>query len=70
MTNFKFIKQENYVLSNEDYILKELRKMIKTIKERFNKCDFKKYSHKEINLKDFQYIEQVRKQDESFSSKN
>ena len=70
LTNFKFIKQREYVLSDEDYILKELRKMIEAIKERFNKCDSKKYSHKKINLEDFQYIDQVRKQDENFSSKN
>ena len=44
--------------------------MIKTIKERFDKCDLKKYSHQKINSKDFQYIKQIQKQDESFSSKN
>ena len=69
-TNFKFIKQRNYVLSNEDYIFRELRKMIKTIRKRFDKCDSKKYWHKEVNSKDFWYIDQIQKQDESFSLKN
>ena len=69
-TNFKFIKQEEYVLFNEDHILRELRKIIEAIREKFDKCDFKKYSHQEVNSEDFQYIEQVRKQEESFSSKN
>ena len=53
MTNFKFIKQEDYVLFDEDYIFRKLRKIIKTIRERFNKYDLKKYLHKEVNLKDF-----------------
>ena len=53
MTSFKFIKQEEYVLFNKDYILRELKKMIKTIKERFNKCDSKKYSHRKVNSEDF-----------------
>ena len=44
--------------------------MIEVIRKRFNKCDLKKYSHKKINLKDFQYINQIRKQDENFSLKN
>ena len=44
--------------------------MIEVIRERFDKCDSKKYSHKKINSKDFQYIDQVRKQDENFSLKN
>ena len=41
--NFKFIKQEEYVLFNEGYILRK----------KFDQCDLKKYSHKEVNLKDF-----------------
>ena len=69
-TNFKFIKQENYIFSDKDYILRKLRKMIKTIRKRFDKCNSKKYLHKEINFKNFQYIDQVRKQDENFSLKN
>ena len=69
-TNFKFIKQEEYVLSNESHILRKLKKIIKAIRERFDKCDLKKYSHKKINSKDFQYIDQMQKQDENFSLKN
>ena len=69
-TNFKFIKQEKYVLSDKSHIFRELRKIIKVIRKRFDKCDLKKYLHKKINLKDFQYINQIQKQDESFSSKN
>ena len=44
--------------------------MIKVIRKRFKKCDLKKYLYKEVNLEDFQYIKQIQKQDESFSSKN
>ena len=52
-TNFKFIKQERYVLSDEDHILRKLRKMIEAIRERFDKCDSKKYSYRKINSEDF-----------------
>ena len=69
LTKFKFIKQEKYVLSDEDYIFRKLKKMIKIIKKRFDKCNSKKYSHKEVNSKDFQYVKQIQKQDESFSLK-
>ena len=61
LTSFKFIKQERYVLSDEDHIFRKLKKIIKVIRERFDKCDSKKYSHKKINSKDFQYIDQIRK---------
>ena len=35
--------------------------MIEVIREKFDKCDLKKYSYKKVNSEDFQYIEQVRK---------
>ena len=70
LTDFKFIKQEKYVLFNKDYILKELRKMIEAIRKRFNRCDLKKYSFKKVNSEDCQYIEQIQKQEKSFSLKN
>jgi len=65
----KFIKQEEYVLSNEDYIFRKLRQMTKVIKKRFDLCDLKKYSLKKINSNQFQYIKQVLKE-RAFSSKN
>ncbi len=65
----KFIKQEEYVLSNEDHIFKKLRQMTKVIRKRFDLCDSKKYSLKKINSNWFQYIEQVLKERAS-SSKN
>jgi len=68
-TKVKFIKQEEYVLSDEDHILRELRQMTKVIRKRFDLCDSKKYSLKKINLNRFQYIEQVLKERAS-SSKN
>ncbi len=43
-TEVKFIKQEEYVLLNKDHIFKELKQMIKVIRERFDLCDSKKYS--------------------------
>ncbi len=68
-TEVKFIKQEEYVLLNENHIFKELRQMTKVIRKRFDLCDLKKYSLKKINLNQFQYIEQVLKERTS-SSKN
>ncbi len=58
-TEVKFIKQEEYVLFNEDHIFRELRQMTKVIRERFDLCDSKKYSRKKIDSNRFQYIEQV-----------
>ncbi len=49
-TEVKFIKQEEYVLLNEDHIFKKLKQMTKIIRERFDLCDLKKYSLKRINL--------------------
>ncbi len=68
-TEVKFIKQEEYVLLNENHIFRKLRQMTKVIRERFDLCDSKKYSLKKINLNQFQYIEQVLKKRAS-SSKN
>jgi len=45
----KFIKQEEYILSDEDHIFKELRQMTEVTRERFDLCDSKKYSLKKIN---------------------
>jgi len=61
LTEVKFIKQEKYVLLNENHIFKELRQMTEVIRERFNLCDSKKHSQKKINLNQFQYIKQVLK---------
>ena len=47
------------MLLNEKHILKELRVMIENVKKKFDMCDFKKYSHKKVDLNRFQYIEQV-----------
>ncbi len=69
LTEVKFIKQEEYVLLDEDYIFKELKQMTEVIRERFDLCDLKKYSLKKINSNQFQYIEQVLKEKAS-SSKN
>jgi len=69
LTEVKFIKQEEYVLSDEDHIFRELRQMTKVIRERFDLCDSKKYSLKKINSNRFQYIEKVLKERAS-SSKN
>jgi len=44
LTKVKFIKQEEYVLLDENYIFRELRQMTEVIKERFDLCDSKKYS--------------------------
>ncbi len=68
-TEVKFIKQEEYVLLNENYIFKELKQMIKIIREKFDLCDLKKYSLKKINSNQFQYIKQVLKE-RAFNSKN
>ena len=57
--SLKFIKQEDYILFNKDYIFRKLKKIIETIKERFNKCDLKKYLYKEVNSKNFQYVKQI-----------
>ncbi len=69
LTEVKFIKQEEYVLLDEDHILRKLRQMTEVIRERFDLCDLKKYSLKKINSDRFQYIEQVLKKRAS-SSKN
>ncbi len=69
LTEVKFIKQEEYVLSDEDHIFRELRQMTEVIRKRFDLCDSKKYSLKKINLNQFQYIKQVLKKQTS-SSKN
>ncbi len=58
-TEVKFIKQEEYVLLDENHIFRELKQMTEVIRERFDLCDSKKYSRKKINLNRFQYIEQV-----------
>jgi len=50
LTEVKFIKQEEYVLLDEDHIFRELRQMTEVIRERFDLCDLKKYSLKKINL--------------------
>ncbi len=68
-TEVKFIKQEEYVLSDEDHIFRKLRQMTEVIRERFDLCDSKKYSLKKINSNRFQYIEQVLEKQAS-SSKN
>jgi len=69
LTRVKFIKQEEYVLSDENHIFRELKQMTEVIRERFDLCDSKKYSLKKINSNQFQYIEQVLKE-RAFSSKN
>jgi len=69
LTKVKFIKQEEYVLSDEDHIFRELKQMTEVIRKRFDLCDLKKYSFKKINLNQFQYIKQVLKE-RAFSSKN
>ena len=69
LTEAKFIKQEKYILFDENHIFRELRQMIKVIRERFNLCNSKKYSFKKINLNWFQYMKQVLKE-KAFSSKN
>jgi len=48
-TEVKFIKQEEYVFFNENHIFKELKQMMKVIRERFDLCDLKKYSQRKIN---------------------
>jgi len=58
----KFIKQEEYVLSDEDHIFREFRQMTKVTRERFDLCDSKKYSLKKVNQNRFQYIKQVLKE--------
>jgi len=49
LTKVKFIKQEEYVLSDENHIFKELRQITEVIRKRFDLCDSKKYSLKKIN---------------------
>ncbi len=68
-TEVKFIKQEEYVLFDEDHIFRELKQMTKVIRERFDLCDSKKYSQKKVNSNQFQYIKQVLEKQAS-SSKN
>ena len=48
-TEVKFIKQEEYIFLDENHIFKELKQMIKVIKEKFDLYDLKKYSLKKIN---------------------
>jgi len=48
-TEVKFIKQEEYILFDEDHIFREFRQMSEVIRERFDLCDSKKYSLKKIN---------------------
>jgi len=69
LTKVKFIKQEEYVLSDENHIFRKLRQMTEVIRKRFDLCDSKKYSFKKINSNQFQYIKQVLKERTS-SSKN
>ncbi len=69
LTEVKFIKQEEYILLDENHIFRKLKQMIKIIKERFDLCNSKKYSQKKIDLNQFQYIKQVLKK-WAFSSKN
>jgi len=69
LTEVKFIKQEEYVLLDEDYIFKELRQITEVIRKRFDLCDSKKYSQKKVNSNQFQYIKQVLEKQAS-SSKN
>ncbi len=52
-TEFKFIKQEEYVLFNENHIFRKLRQMTEIIRKRFNKCDSKKYSLKKVDSNQF-----------------
>ena len=68
-TEVKFIKQEEYVLFNENNIFRELKQMTEVIRKRFDLCDSKKYSQKKVNSNQFQYIKQVLKKQAS-SSKN
>ena len=69
-TELRFIKQEEYVLSDEEHIFRKLRVMIKNVRKKFDMCDSKKYSHKKVDLDRFQYIEQVLQEEEAFSLKN
>lgn len=70
LTDAKFIKQEEYVLSNEDHIPRELRQMIEIIRERFDMCDSKRYLHKKVDSDRFQYIGKVLKEGAGSSLKN
>ena len=49
LTEVKIIKQEEYVLSDENHIFRKLKQMTKVIKKRFDLCDSKKYSLKKVN---------------------
>ncbi len=69
LTEVKFIKQEEYVLLDENHIFRKLRQMTEVIRKRFDLCDSKKYSQKKVNSNQFQYIEQVLEKQAS-SSKN
>jgi len=44
LTEVMFIKQEEYVLLDEDHIFRELKQMTEVIRERFDLCDSKKHS--------------------------
>jgi len=48
-TEVKFIKQEKYVLLDENHISREFRQMTKVIRKRFDLCDSKKHSQKKID---------------------
>ena len=69
LTEAKFIKQEKYVLLDENHIFRELRQMTEVIRRKFDLCNSKKYSQKKINSNQFQYIKQVLEK-QAFSSKN
>ncbi len=68
-TEVKFIKQEEYVLLNEDHIFREFKQMTEVIRKRFDLCDSNKYLQKKVNSNWFQYIKQVFKK-QAFNSKN
>ena len=48
-TESKFIKQEKYMTLDEKHIFQELQQMIQVIRERFNKCNSKKYLQKKVD---------------------
>ena len=70
LTKLRFIKQEDYMLLNEEHILKKLRMMIENVRKEFDMYDLKKYSHKKVDLSRFQYIKQVLQKEEAFNLKN
>ena len=66
----KFIKQEEYVLPDEDHILRKLKKRLENVRNAYAHRDPEKFTMLKVNSENFQYIEQVLRKDESFSSKN